>query len=374
MLLRLFIIIFILCQTPLKSHEIKPAVLDLIIENQSISMDLKLNAEIVLADIDASQYQDTNNSPQSNIYDQYRFQSATELKASIVNHWDKFQDKINVNFEGELTFLDLKEILTVEELNLELPRETNLQIELMNFNKPFTIQFDNSLGPVVLRQFNNQEKQEVLYTAYLQPGEISALITNTNQNSVISTIFEYVHLGIIHIIPKGLDHILFILGIFFYSIRFQNLLWQVTMFTLAHSITLILASLGLIIISPAIIEPLIALSICFIAIENIFQKDLKFKQRSSLLRYSIIFIFGLIHGLGFASVLGEIGMNISQLFLSLISFNVGVEIAQIGIILILFGLLYFPSQKAWYRQLIQIPTSLIISIVGLYWFIERVFF
>ena len=146
------------------------------------------------------------------------------------------------------------------------------------------------------------------------------------------------------------------------------------MFTLAHSITLILASLGLIIISPAVIEPLIALSICFIAIENIFQKDLKFKQRSSLLRYSIIFIFGLIHGLGFASVLGEIGMNMSQLFLSLISFNVGVEIAQIGIILILFGLLYFPSQKAWYRQVIQIPTSLIISIVGLYWFIERVFF
>jgi len=135
MMLRLFIIIFVLCQAPLKSHEIKPAVLDLIIENQSISMDLKLNAEIVLADIDASQYQDTNNSPQSNIYDQYRFQSATELKASIVNHWDKFQDKINVNFEGELTFLDLKEILTVEELNLELPRETNLQIELINLNK-----------------------------------------------------------------------------------------------------------------------------------------------------------------------------------------------------------------------------------------------
>ncbi len=373
-MLRLLIIIFVFFQGSLKSHEIKPAVLDLIIENQSISMDLKINAEIVLANIDASQYVDTNNSPQANIYDQYRSQSALELKDAINNHWEKFQEKIVVSFEDTLAALTLKEIQTEEELNLELPRETSLRVEFINSNKPFTIQFDKSLGPVVLRQFKNFDKQEVLYTAYLQPGEISSLITHTNQNSTLGTIAEYTHLGIIHIIPKGLDHILFILGIFFYSLRFKNLLWQVTMFTLAHSITLILASLGIIAISPAIIEPLIALSICLVAIENILQKDFKFKNRSSLIRYGIIFFFGLIHGLGFASVLGEIGMNMGQLFLSLVSFNIGVEIAQIGIIILMFAVVYIPSQKTWYRQLIQIPISLVISIVGLYWFIERVFF
>jgi hypothetical protein len=73
-------------------------------------------------------------------------------------------------------------------------------------------------------------------------------------------------------------------------------------------------------------------------------------------------------------IAGEIGMNMGQLFLSLLSFNIGVEIAQIGIIILMFAVVYIPSQKTWYRQIIQIPISLAISMIGLYWFIERVFF
>ena len=140
------------------------------------------------------------------------------------------------------------------------------------------------------------------------------------------------------------------------------------MFTVAHSITLILASFNLIFIPAAIVEPLIALSISYVAIENIFQK------RSTLLRYLIIFIFGLIHGLGFAFVLGDIGLNTSQLVLSLISFNIGVEIAQIAIIILASIIFIIPSRQSWYRAFLQIPISIIISMIGLYWFIERVFF
>jgi hypothetical protein len=144
------------------------------------------------------------------------------------------------------------------------------------------------------------------------------------------------------------------------------------MFTIAHSLTLILASLKIIYIPAFIIEPLIALSISYIAFENILQK--KLSLNSSLARYIIIFIFGLIHGLGFAFVLGDIGLNASQFILSLVSFNLGVEIAQIGIIIILFLIMTVPSRQPWYSNYIQYPISAIIGLIGLYWFIERVFF
>tara|TARA_B100001113_G_C20569893_1_gene388544 strand:- start:75 stop:515 length:441 start_codon:yes stop_codon:yes gene_type:complete len=146
------------------------------------------------------------------------------------------------------------------------------------------------------------------------------------------------------------------------------------MFTVAHSLTLILASLKLIFLPASIIEPLIALSIGYVAIENIFQKETNFKPSIHLSRYIIIFFFGLIHGLGFAFVLEDIGMPTGQLVLSLISFNIGVELAQIAIVTVAFSLMLWPSKFTWYRNAIKIPFSLIIAIIGFYWFVERVFF
>jgi hypothetical protein len=176
-------------------------------------------------------------------------------------------------------------------------------------------------------------------------------------------------------VPKGLDHILFIFGVFFFAVKLKPLLWQVTMFTFAHSLTLILASLKLVFIPASIIEPLIALSIGYVALENIFHSNNnKFRSRQYVIRYIVIFLFGLIHGLGFAFVLEDIGLPTGQLILSLLSFNIGVEIAQIGLVVLAFMIMYWPSQQAWYRKLIQIPFSLLIGLVGIYWFFERVFF
>tara|TARA_B110000196_G_scaffold134829_1_gene116897 strand:+ start:329 stop:754 length:426 start_codon:yes stop_codon:yes gene_type:complete len=140
------------------------------------------------------------------------------------------------------------------------------------------------------------------------------------------------------------------------------------MFTVAHTITLILASLSFIYINSSFVEPLIALSIVYIGIENIFKK-----YSNKNFRYCVIFCFGLLHGLGFALVLTEIGFEYSNLLLNLVSFNIGVEVAQILILLILYitiGL--FISHKKYYQKLIQIPLSIIISIIAFYWFIERI--
>ena len=279
-----------------------------------------------------------------------------------------FLDKIKILSGNQSKEVVLDKVETFEEENSELPRDTILDLDLELIDNSFSIQFDKKLGPVVIRQFEDLSKESVLFTTYLQPAEKSPLLTNQSRSTPGKTIIEYLILGVEHIVPKGLDHILFIIGIFFYALKFKPLLLQVTMFTLAHSITLILASFNLIFIPASIVEPLIALSISYVAIENIFQK------RSTLLRYFIIFIFGLIHGLGFAFVLGDIGLNTSQLVLSLISFNVGVEIAQIAIIILASVIFIIPSRQSWYRMFLQIPISVIISLIGLYWFIERVFF
>ncbi len=172
--------------------------------------------------------------------------------------------------------------------------------------------------------------------------------------------------GIEHIIPKGLDHILFVLGLFFSSLILRSLLWQVTAFTLAHTITLALASLGILQIPGAIVEPIIALSIVWVAIENcVFRQTNKWRP-------FIVFIFGLLHGLGFATVLNEYGLPQGNLVPSLLAFNVGVELGQLLVLITAAALVWFIRHKSWYRRGVQIPASLIIALIGLFWFVERV--
>lgn len=176
----------------------------------------------------------------------------------------------------------------------------------------------------------------------------------------------FIKAGVEHIIPKGLDHILFVLGLFFSSLRLKPLLWQVSAFTLAHTITLALAALGVIQSPVSIVEPLIALSIVWVAIENCV-----FTQASKW-RPFIVFAFGLLHGLGFATVLSQYGLPKDNFVPLLLAFNIGVEFGQLLVLLGAAILFWFVRNKKWYRQRVQIPASLAIASVGLYWFIERV--
>ncbi|MCD6069314.1 MAG: hypothetical protein K0S33_4140 [Bacteroidetes bacterium] len=190
-----------------------------------------------------------------------------------------------------------------------------------------------------------------------------------NQLSKTEATWIYLRLGFEHIIPMGLDHILFVLCIFFLSPKLKPVLWQSLAFTLAHSITLGLAMCGVLEAPSYIIEPLIALSIMFLAIENIISD----KLRSS--RIIIVFLFGLVHGMGFASALGDLGLPQNKFFLSLIMFNVGVELGQLAVILLAWFLVgkWF-AQKPWYRKRIATPVSIAIAGIALFWTIQRVFF
>jgi len=179
----------------------------------------------------------------------------------------------------------------------------------------------------------------------------------------------YLQLGFTHILPLGIDHILFILGIYLLSPNLKTAFIQASVFTLAHTITLTLSVYDVVTINPDIVEPVIALSIVFIAIENIFTKDIKAG------RIILIFLFGLIHGLGFASVLTDLGLPKSEFLTALISFTVGVELGQTAVILLAYFLIgkWF-SSKQWYHQKIVVSFSLVIAAVALYWTVERIWF
>jgi hydrogenase/urease accessory protein HupE len=179
----------------------------------------------------------------------------------------------------------------------------------------------------------------------------------------------YFQLGFTHIIPFGLDHILFVLGLFLLSNNLKSVLIQASAFTIAHSITLALAMFGILEIPSSIVEPMIALSIVFIAVENIFTKDLK------SFRIFIVFCFGLIHGLGFAGALKELGLPQSEFVTALITFNAGVEIGQITIIMAAYYLVgkWF-NKKFWYRKRIIVPASFVIACIALYWTAERILY
>jgi hypothetical protein len=176
----------------------------------------------------------------------------------------------------------------------------------------------------------------------------------------------YIKLGFLHILPLGFDHILFILGIFFLNPNLRSAFWQATAFTIAHSITLALAAAGFIHPLPSVIEPIIALSIAFVAIENMFSTTLNWW------RILVVFGFGLVHGMGFAGALSEIGLPENNFFNSILSFNVGVELGQIAVILLAnFLLVNWIKNKEWYRRRFLLPASACIAIFALWITYER---
>ncbi len=206
-------------------------------------------------------------------------------------------------------------------------------------------------------------------TEWLEAGQTSTPISldSVNSPSGRATIaLRYLALGFTHIVPKGLDHMLFVLGIFLLSRRLRQVLAQVSAFTIAHSVTLALSIYGLVSVSPNIVEPLIAASIAYVAIENIFMSELK------PWRLALVFAFGLLHGMGFAGALKELGLPRSEFMTALVTFNVGVEAGQLAVICAAFLLVgWYCGNRDWYRRLVVVPASAMIACTAIYWTVER---
>jgi len=180
-----------------------------------------------------------------------------------------------------------------------------------------------------------------------------------------STLARYAVLGFEHVLPAGADHVLFVLGLFLLSARLRPLIGQVTAFTVAHTVTLALSTYGVFSLPGRIVETAIALSIAYVAAENVATDELK------PWRPALVFAFGLLHGLGFAGVLRELGLPEGRFVPALVGFNLGVELAQLTVVVAAAIVVAPIRRRQWYRRAVVIPGSVIIGVVGLYWAVER---
>ncbi len=179
---------------------------------------------------------------------------------------------------------------------------------------------------------------------------------------------SWLAIGFQHIIPWGLDHIAFVLGLFFLSTRLSTLFYQVSCFTVAHSLTLGLATLGLVSVPAHIIEPMIAASIVFIAVDNLYN-DLLGRWR-----LVVVTLFGLLHGLGFASALSELMLPAENFYTALLMFNLGVEAGQLTVLALAFAAVGWFRGRAAYNERVARPATVTIAGVGTYWLLKRVAF
>lgn len=354
---------------PALAHEVRPAVADVAVGEARVEITIRLTLEPMLAGMDLTGLEDTNDSPLAARYDALRSEDPAALAATLEASWPALAARIQV-MAGETKLVPELVGVTVPEVgDTDLPRDSVLVIsaDLPGDGTPVQVGWDAAFGSIAVRQAEGDANS---YAALLQGGVLSeplprAALVSEGAGAVFG---RYIVSGFEHIIPKGLDHILFVLGLFFYALRAGPLLAQVTAFTLAHTVTLALASLGVVSVPAGIVEPLIAASIVYVAVENIFG------GRIGWLRVAVVFGFGLLHGLGFASVLGDVGLQDSRFVVGLIGFNIGVELGQLAVIAVAFVLVGWPfGTRDWYRGRVAVPASCVIAAVGAWWTVERVF-
>lgn len=352
------------------AHEVRPslATMQVIDGSDRFSVTITTNLEAVIAEIGEA-HEDTSDSEKAETYNLLRELDPAALEAEFEAFRDRFLEGTSIRFDGQKVLPDEISVSVDPVGDLALPRDSIVQLigTVPGGVSSVTWQWDTAFGSSVLRVMGSNGD---LYADWLRGGQESdeIPIIGPPELSTVQVIMKYFEIGFVHILPLGLDHILFVVGLFLLSPAWRPLLLQVTAFTVAHSVTLALGVLGLVQLSPSIVEPLIALSIAYICLENLFT------NKVTLWRPVIVFGFGLLHGLGFAGVLGEIGLAPGAFVAALVGFNIGVEVGQIAVLLGCSAAVGAFVDKPWYRQRVSIPASILIGLVGLYWTVERVFF
>lgn len=356
--------------SPVRAHEIRPAIATVSFGGDGrFAIEISTNLEALLAGV-SPKHADTNDSPNAQTYNRLRALAPDKLRARFRRFEPDYLAGLSVEFDGRAV---VPEVVAVEVPDIGDPRVARIsRVRLAGaippgareFRWAYSAAFGNCIlrlpgavsGEVVALWLTDGAKSErYILGAGLQPLTRSEVVR------------QYTVLGFTHILPKGLDHILFVLGLFLLALRLKPLLWQVTAFTVAHSITLGLTIYGVFSLPSTVVEPLIAASIVYVALENVFT------ARLHVWRVLVVFGFGLLHGMGFAGVLREVGLPRSEFLTGLISFNLGVELGQLAVISMAFlavGLWF--RNRPWYRRRIVQPASALIALTGAYWTVQRI--
>lgn len=350
---------------------VKPALVEIsIFPNYRLEVRIDLSLEAVMTGI-GTQYKNTRDAPNSVEYDKLRALSAKALRQSFKVFEADFLNSFQLSINNKIQILNLSDAKIDIIGYKKRPRKTILTYVVQLGERPKTLrwQYNKTYGDSALRyQIFKQNEYNWSQWQWLRDGKSSGII-NINQpqsSSNIQRFLQFTNIGFAHVIPLGWDHILFILGMALSSLLWRKLLLLVSSFTLAHTLTLGLGMLGVVEVSARIVEPLIAFSIAYVAIENLLNHQSI--QRKSV----IVFLFGLIHGMGFASLLKSFEMPANSFLTTLIGFNLGVELAQIVIVLLVVALLlilgFFQLNL---RKFAIMPISVVIAFIGIWWGFER---
>ncbi len=353
------------------AHRLRPAIATITLTDGGMfEVGIVLNMEVLLAGIRPI-HEDTNEAPQAGEYNSLRRLDPDLLRTRIEAFSPRYLDGIAIAFDGARSTLSVVSIDVPEVGNADRERLTTIRLtgRIPAGAQSLTWAYAAEFGASAVRV--GRVGAEAIQSAFLNDGAtsdpfpIGADLTPKSRSQVVA---DYIALGFTHILPKGLDHILFVLGIFLLSRHWRPLLYQVTAFTVAHSITLGLSLYGIVSLPTSVVEPLIALSIVYVAVENILTADLK------PWRVYVVFGFGLLHGLGFAGVLTKLGLPRDEFVTALIGFNVGVECGQLTVILGAFlAVGFWFRNRSWYRRAIVMPGSAAIALTGAFWTVERLF-
>ena len=372
---RLLPLLFLLWIAPAAFADIvKPALVEISVYTEGrYRIEIRASVEALLTGING-QYQDTRQAPTAQEYDRLRELEAPMLAEAFKPFQERMLDLIELRLDGEINRPRVAKVDIPVPGYTKVPRISVITLEgdIPTATRSLTWYYPATFGDNAVRVRQVDEDNEQWHWSAWQwirddrTSDPFSLTEVFRTPGFLDVVTEYTAAGFDHIIPLGMDHILFVLGLFLFSTRMRPLLWQITMFTVAHSITLALAMTGVIELPARVVEPLIALSIAYVGVENIWHRRL---HKSRLM---LVFVFGLLHGLGFASMLAEFGMPDNAFFTALVSFNVGVEIGQLTVVAVAFltvGLWF--GNKPYYRNLILIPGSLMITLIGLYWTWQR---
>lgn len=350
------------------AHELRPAISTVTVApDGAIEVTVALNLEAAMAGI-GPDHADTGDSANAPLYDRLRSLGPDALRDAFSGFDGRFLDAVSLSTqEGTPVDLAVEALDIPDAPDLALARHSGIRLvgRLPEGARTLTWSYDRALGASVIR-LRGADEEEVSYSEYLAAGEPSQpIVIEGVERSAMQVLTNYIRVGFLHVLPLGVDHMLFVVGLFLLSPRLSPLLWQVSAFTLAHTVTLALGATGTVVLPSGPVETLIAASIAYVAIENLFT------ARLHPWRPALVFGFGLLHGLGFAGVLSEIGLPQEHFVLGLVAFNLGVELAQLAVIAICFVAVGWAMNRAWYRQAIVAPASLAIAATATYWILER---
>lgn len=360
---------------PVYADVVKPALVEIsVFSDARVNIEIRTSIEALLTGING-RYRNTQEAPNSDEYDALRELEAPDLREAFNAFHPVLLDGVDLIVDGVSIPLEMGVVDIAPPGYTKVPRASVIRLVGTIPEGAMSLQwyYPMAFGDQAVRvrqvdetagEYHWSGHQWIKDDKPSQPFSLTEVFTKPTFWSVASL---YVSAGFLHIVPKGLDHILFILGIFLMSMRLKPLLLQATMFTIAHSLTLSLGVFGLVNLPPQIVEPLIALSIAYVAFENFASDQL------SRFRLPVVFAFGLLHGLGFATILTEFGLPEELYVAALLWFNVGVEFGQIALLVCAYlAITVWFSRAEVYRRCVVLPGSLAIGGLGAYWMVERV--